>query len=114
MAFNKVNEIESYSCTLHIAGSYDVAVQVAKEFSYNHGICFQITKTQYVYTGGTEDGMTVRLIAYPRFPKPSYVILSEMETFAEILAEKLCQKSYTIEDSTSTKYYESTNPLHKK
>lgn len=114
MKFNEESRVDTFYCTLHIAGSYDVALQAAKEFAYKHGICFQITKVDYVYTGGHETGITARLLKYPRFPKSNDEILDEMKRFAPILAEKMCQKSYTIETTFDTIYFTSDEPLHRK
>lgn len=100
--------------TLHIAGNFDIARQVAREYTFKHGACFQLTKVQYCYTGGEEEGLTARVIAYPRFPKSSEDLFNEMKAFADVLAEKLCQKSFTIETKTDTFYYMSDNPLHAK
>lgn len=110
----KVNECSTDYVTLHIAGNYDVARQVAREFTFKHGACLQLTKVDYCYTGGEEAGLTARVIAYPRFPKSSEVLFNEMKAFADILAEKLCQKSFTIETKSDTFYFLSDNPLHAK
>lgn len=110
----KVNECSTDYVTLHIAGDYEVARQVAREFTFKHGACFELTKVDYCYTGGLESGLTARIIAYPRFPKSSFDLFKEMKAFADILAEKLCQKSFTIETKTDTFYYLSDNPLHAK
>ena len=100
--------------TVHMAGDYNTAIQFAREFTFNKGACFQITACDYVYTGGLEAGITARVICYPRFPKTDEVLFAEAEEFAFGLAEKLCQKSFTIESSTDTIYYQSDKPLHGK
>lgn len=110
----KENECSTDYVTLHIAGNYDVARQVAREFTFKFGACIELTKVHYCYTGGEEEGLTARMIAYPRFPKSSFDLFREMKSFADILAEKLCQKSFTIETKTDTLYYVSDNPLHEK
>ncbi len=114
MGFTEKASTETFYATLHIAGSYEDAIRFCKKYSYCHGSCFQLTKCLYQYTGGTEDGMTVRVIDYPRFPKDHYEILKSFTDFACSLATELCQKSFTIESTLGTKYFESDDPLHSK
>lgn len=47
------------------------------------GLCVSITETRFIYTGGSEPGLVIGLIAYPRFPK------TEIEGHAITLAKKL-------------------------
>lgn len=100
--------------TVHMAGDYDAAIQYAREFTFSHGACYQITACDYVYTGGKESGITARVICYPRFPKTDAELLEESTKFAFGLAEKLCQKSFTLETSTDTLYFQSDKELHRK
>lgn len=99
---------------IHIAGNYDDAVRAARKFTFNEGMCFQITRCAYVYTGGMEDGVSVRVFRYPRFKKTVAEISDQVFRFAQELANELCQKSFSIEGKYSTEYYLSENPLHKK
>lgn len=112
--YRLANVSKTFYATIHIAGDVSVAEQFSREYTFVKGWCVQITPTTYVYTGGKEDGMTIRVICYPRFPRPDDEILQEVSDFAAVLANKLCQMSYTIESSTNTYYYESTDPLHVK
>lgn len=114
MAFKEIARTETFYATLHIAGSYEDALRFCKKYSYNNGYCFQLVRCQYQYTGGTEDGMTVRVIDYPRFPKDHNDILKTFTEFACALATELCQKSFTIESTLGTKYFESDEKLHSK
>ncbi|QXO12421.1 hypothetical protein pEaSNUABM49_00175 [Erwinia phage pEa_SNUABM_49] len=112
--YKEVNSVKTSYCTIHMAGDYDTAVSHAREYTFNHGACFQITKCDYVYTGGKESGITARVLCYPRFPKTDRQLLDEAKEFAFGLAEKLCQKSFTIETSTDTIYFQSNKNLHGK
>lgn len=105
---------DSTYCTLHIAGDYDTARQVVREYAFQHGTCVQLAKVDYIYTGGEEAGITARFMAYPRFPKELHVLQHECESLALKLAPVLCQKSFSIETPVQTLYYTSTNSLHQK
>lgn len=107
-------ECDSEFWTIHLAGDYNTAIEAIREFAFYEGFCAQVQKCTYVYTGGVEEGVTVRVIRYPRFKKPIDEIVEQVERLAQVLANKLCQKSYTIENSNSTVYFTSDNPLHKK
>ncbi len=100
--------------TIHMAGNYDDAIRAAKKYTFEEGMCFQITKCAYVYTGGMEDGITVRVFRYPRFSRTVDELSRIVYEFAQVLANELCQKSYSIEDKYTTAYFTSENPLHKK
>lgn len=112
--YTQVAVCKTFYVIVHMAGDYDTAVQYAREFTFETGACFQISSCDYVYTGGKEEGITARVICYPRFPKTDKVLFNEAESFAFGLANKMCQKSFTIESSTDTIYYQSENPLHGK
>ena len=112
--FTQKNICKTYYCALHIAGDYNTAIKATREYTYRTGACFQLYEAKYVYTGGLEDGIVARAIVYPRFDKNSSTILQEVMEYSKFLANELCQKSYTIETSDNTYYFESTNELHKK
>lgn len=112
--YKKHSECNTNYYTLHIAGDYDVAKQYTREFTFQKGACIQLTKVDYCYTGGLEEGLTARIIAYPRFCKDSESLYNECLEYANGLAQKLCQKSFTIEGKETTVYFESNNELHKK
>lgn len=80
-----------------IGGDYAEAVQASREFCRDNPLCVTVTPTAYVYTGGMEDGVCVRLFQYPRFPKPTDEIREVAGRLAEHLLKALCQTSYSIE-----------------
>lgn len=112
--FTQKNICKTYYCTLHIAGDYNTAIKATREYTYRTGSCFQLYEAKYIYTGGLEDGIVARVISYPRFDKHPSIIFSEVLEYSKFIANELCQKSFTIETSDNTFYYESSNELHKK
>ena len=55
------------------------------------GLCVTVTETQFVYTSGTEQGIAIGLINYPRFPSQPDLIKSHAISIAEMLL-KLCKQ----------------------
>lgn len=114
MSYELKNTCSTDYFIVHMAGDYDVAKQYTREYTFKIGSCFELSKVDFIYTGGLESGLSSRVIAYPRFPKDNETLYKEVKEYAEGLAEKLCQKSFTIEGKCNTMYFESTNELHKK
>jgi|AGFS01.1.fsa_nt_gi hypothetical protein len=108
MSFELKNTVPTFYANLHIAGNFDVCQQECNRITYEFGFCFQVSKVEYIYTGGQESGMLIRVINYPRFPRDPEEITKLCTQFGFRLAEKLCQKSFTLETSTDTMYFEST------
>jgi hypothetical protein len=57
----------SYPVSVFMAGDIAAAVDYARQYCDEHGLCVTVTPTIYVYTGGQEVGLAVGLINYPRF-----------------------------------------------
>ena len=73
-----------FTAEIYIAGDIPVAKQLLREYCLQ-GFCVSIEPVQYIYTMGGESGMVVRVINYPRFPRPS----DEIKQKAIDLGEKL-------------------------
>ena len=102
--------VKTWYATLHIAGNIDVAEAFLQKKILNEGACFQIAPCNYVYSGGCEKGMTIRVIHYPRFPENGPdKLLKRLEKYASLLAVELGQKSFTIETSDNTFFYDNGN-----
>lgn len=80
-----------------IAGDYDRARQIVRDFCSAQGACFALQRTDYLYSGGEERGVCVVLINYPRFPKTPQELEQRAEKLADTLLAGLGQSSYTIE-----------------
>lgn len=103
-------QVKTWYATLHIAGNIDVAKAFIQKKILNDGACFQIAPVDYVYSGGAESGMTIRCIHYPRFvDNGPEKLLSRLMLLANELAKELGQKSYTIETSDTTMYFDNGN-----
>jgi hypothetical protein len=98
-------EAPSYPITIFIAGDYDRARQIAREFCINVGACVTVTATSYIYKGGEEAGVIVGFINYPRFPSVANDLLTKAQQLAEDLMYGLCQSSYSIQTPEKTHWY---------
>lgn len=107
-------QVDTMYWNIHIAGDLAAAERFCTEYAFQKGWCTQIYPCKYIYTGGQESGIVARIISYPRFKKSFEIQNAEVIDFAKKLAERLCQKSFTIENKDTSTYYESDNPLHGK
>ena len=91
--------------TIFMAGDFEQARQVCREYCLEVGACVTVEPTTYIYTGGEEAGIRVGLINYPRFPSDVYGIKDRARELARRLMERLCQLSYTIVGPTETEWF---------
>lgn len=94
----------TWYATIWIAGNYQQAVQSCREYCRDFPSCVTVTPTAYVYTGGMEDGVCVRLLQYPRFPTSVTELEARARGLAEHLRFALCQSSCSIEFPTETEW----------
>jgi hypothetical protein len=96
----------TYKITIYIAGDYNQAVQLCRQFTFYHSLCVTVDPTMYVYVGGAESGVKIGLINYPKYATDTDRLYHLGKELAEYLRKGLCQHSYTIErlygDSDST------------
>lgn len=58
--------------------------------------CVTITPTKFIYTGGSEPGVIIGFIKYPRYPRPDWEIESRAQELAQILLTTFNQCRVTI------------------
>lgn len=97
-----IKQEPSCYANIWIAGDHARAVQACREFCMYVPLCVTVTPATFVYVGGAEEGVCVRLINYPRFPKQPSDIQANAVALAEFLRSALCQHSYTVEGPTET------------
>jgi hypothetical protein len=94
---------DTYWAKIYIAGDYEVAKQVCREYVMK-GLCVNISKVDYIYTMGEESGVCVELIQYPRFKRSELSIKQEAGELGKELIEKLHQGSCTVMTAYTTYY----------
>jgi len=101
----KIERAPSFSVQICMAGNYDDAQRICRQFCFEVGYCVTVTRTEYVYTGGQESGFIVGLINYPRFPKAPSEITDTAEQLGMRLMEGLCQQSFCIVTPADTIWF---------
>lgn len=101
-----MNIVATYTIRIWIAGDYQDACRVTRQFCSNEGACFALTPCDYIYSGGQEEGVCVTLIHYPRFQSTPAALLDKARRLAVQLQRSLFQRSYTIEGSDFTEFYD--------
>ncbi len=96
---------KSFPITIHIAGKYSTAEKILKKYCDEVGFCVTLKMVEYIYKGGTEHGLQIGLINYPRFPSDPATLTAKAIEIAELLREKLKQESYSIETPLETIWY---------
>jgi len=99
-----MKECEPFTCRVHIAGDYDTARQVVREF-VTRGACVSLTQVDYIYTMGEERGLCATIINYPRFPSTPDALTEITRSLGSLLCERLNQGSYTIETPIAMEFY---------
>ena len=100
----KEQTIDTFTCEICLGGNYDDALRICKEFCNKEGLCVTVSKTEFIYTGGQESGVIVRLVQYPRFPKEKYEIENICFDLGCTLIEGLYQESALIISPDETKW----------
>lgn len=100
-----MKEERSFYANIWIAGDLSTAKAACREFC-EEGLCVTITPTSFIYTGGQQEGVLVRLINYPRFVEEPSAIKTRAQRLGDFLCHRLFQDSYSIEFPDTTEYYE--------
>lgn len=91
----------SFHANIWIAGDLNDCRRLCKKFCAQ-GLCVTVTQTEFIYTGGAETGMLVRLLNYPRFPATAESILTRAKDLAIELMAGLYQTSALVEMPAET------------
>lgn len=105
MNFTEIKKTDSYPISIYIAGDYQLAKIVCREYCDNVGFCVTVTPTEYVYSNGQESGVIIGLINYPRFPSDPITLMLHAREIGDLLLDRLRQQSYTIETPETTHWY---------
>lgn len=87
---------ESHWARIYIAGDYDKARDICRQYCYKVDLCVNVTRNAFIYTGGEEEGVIVELINYPRFPSITDVVDAKAYELGIELKRQLCQDSFLL------------------
>ena len=76
--------------------SLDHAASLVQHYVDRVGQCFTVTPTEYVYTNGSEPGIIVGSINYPRFPSSQDKLRAQTLELAKILLDGLKQQKVSV------------------
>lgn len=105
MTVPHIAKAPSWPVTIHIAGEPHTARHICQKFCDKEGLCVTVTRTDYVYTNGREEGVRVGLINYPRFPKTEKEIEGIAFKLAMCLKNGLDQQSFSLETPKETIWF---------
>ena len=88
-------EARTYTAVIYVAGDLGVAKAVCREFCMV-GLCVTVESADFIYTGGSETGVRVGLINYPRSPVEPETLFATAEALALKLIEGLYQNSASV------------------
>lgn len=98
-------EVASYPVSIFIAGDARDAERVCRAYCNEIGLCVTVTPTNYIYTGGSQAGVIVGLINYPRFPAEPDAIWEKAECLGHLLLAGLYQETFTIQAPDRTAFF---------
>jgi len=76
--------------------SVESAYQICQDYCNNVKLGLTVTKTKFIYVGGSEDGIVVGLINYPRFPSTPEQIRIKAIDLANLLKSALMQERVSV------------------
>lgn len=88
--------VKSYQVSVFIGGDLDIAKAACRKFCDERGECVTVEPTDYIYTGGSTEGVRVGFINYGRFPRPRRVIFERAMSLARWLLVVLNQESVSV------------------
>ena len=90
-------EAPSYFVRIWLAGDVADARRTCRSFCMAVGECVTVTATDFIYTGGTESGVIVGFVNYPRYPREPASLWERAKELAEKLRADLNHWSVLIE-----------------
>ena len=96
--------VPTHTITLYVAGDLAAACAVVRKYCYESGACFTVTRTEFIYTGGEESDITIKLVNYPRFPSAPAEQWLRCEELAELILPALNQRTCLLVGTTETRW----------
>lgn len=87
---------EGWTVTLYMGGSVNAVKDLLARRAAEHGVCWSVEPTEFIYSGGRELGVVVRQIAYARFPSSLVSAMADMLALGEWLMRETGQGSFSV------------------
>ena len=113
-----MKEVKTFQATIYcglkhresgLLSSIDLARNICKNVVDEYGWCVSFTKTEFLYTGGTEPGVIIGVINYPRFPLEEEELKRRTLDLAESLMNLLKQLKVSVVFPNETIMLENSN-----
>lgn len=96
---------QSWPVHIFIAGDVVNAKETCSAYCDEVGLCVTVSETTYIYKGGSEAGVVVGLINYPRFPSSQNAITDIAIDLGWRLHAALGQQSFTVQTPGITLWF---------
>jgi len=94
----------THCANIFLAGDFQTAKHACRRYCLEVGLCITVTETEFVYTGGSESGVIVGLVNYPRFPTTPEKLKEMAKDLATYLMDACCQHSVMVMTPDSTEW----------
>lgn len=105
MKVKNTKDVDTYWAEICIAGDYQEAKSALRKYTIDNKLCVTLTKTDFIYTGGAEEGVLIRIVNYPRFPKDYHSINVISWDLAKYLMEELSQLTALVVTPHTTHWF---------
>lgn len=99
-----VTTCNPWTVTLYIGGCIVTAKAFLAKLSADAGACWSVEPTEFVYSGGREQGMIVRDINYARYPRDPGPVEDRTTELGIMLMRELGQGSCSVVGPLSSRY----------
>ena len=102
---NYMTVVDTYTATIYVGTSETglwskepirKAKSICQKYCDTVGLCVTVKQVTFIYSNGTEEGVEVGLINYPRFPSNKQTLQMHAVTLAKLLKKELEQKRVSV------------------
>ena len=94
--------VPTIEVSIYLAGDKQLIRTKCMEYCSLYGFCVTVTPNEFIYTGGTEDGVRIGIVNYPRFPSNRQKLMFHANRLAVELAETSYQNTVLVVDPEKT------------
>jgi hypothetical protein len=94
--------VPTVDISIYMAGDIDTVRATCREFCFNQGFCVTVTESEFIYTGGSEAGVRVGVVNYPRFPSNEADLMIKAKDLALTMIESCFQLTALVVGPSET------------
>ena len=92
----EMKTLPTFVANIEMAGDIAYAKILINKRFYSSGSCVTVEPLTFIYTGGTEEGMRIKFINYPRLPSSPEEVKEMAINLAKYLMQELNQKTAIV------------------